>query len=125
MNEKRQWVISSRLDRVIISGGENLDPVRIESATRALADFGEVRVLGIPNARYGQRPVAFIESDEPVPPRAWFAEALSTALTSFEVPDLFLPMPHPEPEEAKPSASRLIALALAHQDAPGDQSRDM
>ncbi len=123
-NEKGQWVIGGRLDRVIISGGENLDPVRIESAIRGLADIEDVRVLGIPDARYGQRPVAFVESAEPIPPRTWFTQALSTVLAPYEVPDLFLRMPRTDPGEAKPSASRLTALALTHQDVSGDQKGD-
>ena len=117
-----RWVIGGRLDRVIISGGENLDPARIESAIHALSNVDEVRVVGIPDARYGQRPVAFIESAESVPHRTWFVDALQSELASFEIPDLFLPMPHADSGDAKLSSAHLIAVAVAHSSGAGNQA---
>lgn len=121
-DEMGRWVIGGRLDRVIISGGENLDPARIESAIHALSNVDEVRVVGIPDARYGQRPVAFIESAESVPHRTWFVDALQSELASFEIPDLFLPMPHADSGDAKLSSAHLIAVAVAHSSGAGNQA---
>lgn len=129
-----QWIVEGRLDRVIISGGENLDPSRIESAILALADKKDVlgksikanvldivgvRVVGTPDDRYGERPVAFIEGSTPMPDQAWFLQALASSLASFEIPDLFLPMPAAEEGEAKPSNARLVQVAIASRKASG------
>lgn len=114
-----RWVITGRLDRIIISGGENMDPARIEKAILALPGVEEVRVVGIPDARYGERPVAFVATSDAVPEKAWFEQALASSLASFEIPDLFLPMPDAEEGEAKPVRSRLVSMAMALRDGSG------
>ncbi len=53
-------VVEGRLDRVFISGGENIDPAVIEQALVALPGVESARVVGIPHAEFGHRPIAFV-----------------------------------------------------------------
>jgi o-succinylbenzoate---CoA ligase len=52
-----------RLDGVIVSGGEKVDPGRIEQVFRRFAPGAEVRVVGIPDADWGQRVIAFVAGE--------------------------------------------------------------
>jgi 2-furoate---CoA ligase len=52
--------VSGRVDDMIISGGENIHPVEVEEVLARLAGVREVAVVGEPDARWGERVVAFI-----------------------------------------------------------------
>ena len=45
---------------MIISGGENVHPVEVEDALARHADVADVAVIGEPDARWGERVVAFV-----------------------------------------------------------------
>jgi 2-furoate---CoA ligase len=45
---------------MMISGGENITPVEIESVISLHPSVGEVAVAGIPDERWGQKVTAFI-----------------------------------------------------------------
>lgn len=105
------WAIEGRMDRVIISGGENLDPARIEHAILSMAGIEECIVVGIPDTRYGQRPIAFVSASDSVPNRDECAAALRTRLASFEIPDAIHPLPPLSAGETKWSRAQLEALA--------------
>ena len=85
-----------RRDDIIISGGENIDPREIEAVLIALPEIADVAVVGRPDPRWGERPVAWMAPADPdqltnPPPidepslRAWCAEHL----TRFKIPDDF------------------------------------
>lgn len=120
-DERGRWTIEGRADRVIISGGENLDPHRIERAICDVEGIHSARVIGVPDPRYGERPVAFIAGPDLIPDRAWFSERLSGVLQSFEIPDLFLPLPKPEEGHLKPSHDLLMRVAARAADATHDE----
>lgn len=51
------------LDRakdVIVSGGENISTVEVEHAVASHPDVLEVAVIGVPDAKWGERPKAFV-----------------------------------------------------------------
>ncbi|GAA4333239.1 AMP-binding protein [Pigmentiphaga soli] len=52
--------VTGRVDDMIISGGENISPVDIESVISLCPGVGEVAVVGLPDERWGQRVVAFV-----------------------------------------------------------------
>ena len=52
--------VTGRVDDMIISGGENISPVDIESVISLCPGVGEVAVAGLSDERWGQRVVAFI-----------------------------------------------------------------
>jgi 2-furoate---CoA ligase len=53
--------VSGRVDDMIISGGENISPVDIESVLSLHPAVDEVAVAGLKDERWGQRVVAFIK----------------------------------------------------------------
>jgi 2-furoate---CoA ligase len=80
--------VSGRVDDMIISGGENIHPIEVEEVLARHPDVRDVAVVGEPDARWGERVVAFI-----VTARADLtAEAVdrycreSTGLASFKRP---------------------------------------
>ena len=52
--------VSGRVDDMIISGGENISPVDIESVISLHPAIDEVTVVGLPDARWGQKVTAFV-----------------------------------------------------------------
>lgn len=99
--------VVGRIDAMFISGGKNIHPERIE---RALCELPFVRaacVVGVPDAKWGMRPVAFVDLSSP-PPRA-LAAILGESLERHLVPDAFLAMPLEESARLKPSRAALAA----------------
>ncbi|MCS0632216.1 AMP-binding protein [Telluria mixta] len=54
--------VSGRVDDMIISGGENISPVDIESVLSLHPAVDEVAVAGLADERWGQRVVAFVKT---------------------------------------------------------------
>jgi 2-furoate---CoA ligase len=52
--------VSGRVDDMIISGGENIHPVEVEEVLARHPQVRDVAVVGEPDARWGERVVAFI-----------------------------------------------------------------
>ena len=53
-------VVEGRVDAVLNSGGAKIDPAEVEAALSSHADVALAVVVGVPDARWGQRPVAFV-----------------------------------------------------------------
>ncbi len=53
--------VLSRRDDLIISGGENVYPAEVEHALREHPDVADAVVVGIPDSRWGEVPLAFVE----------------------------------------------------------------
>ena len=53
--------VTGRVDDMIISGGENISPVDIESVLSFHPAVDEVAVAGLPDERWGQKVVAFVK----------------------------------------------------------------
>lgn len=54
--------VTGRVDDMIISGGENISPVEIESILSLHPAVGEVAVAGVKDDRLGQKVVAFVKA---------------------------------------------------------------
>ncbi|PKN53972.1 MAG: o-succinylbenzoate synthase [Deltaproteobacteria bacterium HGW-Deltaproteobacteria-14] len=84
--------VHGRVDDVFVSGGENVDPAEVEAALEAHPAVALALVAGVPDPRWGARPVAALvardgaarPTDDAV--RAWLGERLS----DFKRPDRFL-----------------------------------
>ena len=53
--------VTGRVDDMIVSGGENVSPVEIESVLSLHPAVAEVAVAGLPDERWGQRITAFVK----------------------------------------------------------------
>jgi 2-furoate---CoA ligase len=61
IDEDGDLFVTGRVDDMIISGGENISPVDIESVLSLHPAVDEVAVAGIKDERWGQRVVAFVK----------------------------------------------------------------
>lgn len=112
LDKSGHLTVHGRLDRVIISGGENLDPVRIERAIQALPGVEKASVVGVPDEKWGERPVAFVAMNDGSPPSPdAIRSALQPVLESYAIPDRFLPFPALAPGQLKIRHADLVAAA--------------
>jgi 2-furoate---CoA ligase len=71
---------------MIISGGENISPVDIESVLSLHPCVEEVAVAGVADERWGQRVVAFVKRNGAVNPEQLDLHCSSSALVNFKRP---------------------------------------
>ncbi len=78
--------VTGRIDDMIISGGENISPVDIESVLSLHPAVDEVAVAGIKDERWGQRVVAFVRRRGEVSADALDAHCRASAMVNFKRP---------------------------------------
>ncbi len=83
--------ITDRKKDMIISGGENIASSEVERAIQMVPEVLDCAVIGVPDERWGERPVAFIvlRSGASLEESALRAHCRSQ-LAGFKVPDSFL-----------------------------------
>lgn len=91
IDEKGCVHVLGRADDMMISGGENIAPRKIEEALLRSNFIDAAAVVGVPHSRWGRRPVAFIVSahSERFVSDVRFRELLQDQLSAFEIPDAF------------------------------------
>jgi O-succinylbenzoic acid--CoA ligase len=60
LNRKGQLFIENRRTDLIITGGENVNPVEIEEILNSFSSIKESAVVGIPDKKWGQKVTAFL-----------------------------------------------------------------
>ena len=83
------YTLRGRRTELIISGGFNIYPREIEDVLLEQPGILEVVVCGVPDARRGELPVAYIVADENFDEAA-VAEACRQSLASFKQPRAFV-----------------------------------
>jgi 2-furoate---CoA ligase len=78
--------VTGRVDDMIISGGENISPVEIESCLSLHAGVSEVAVAGLPDERWGRIVTAFIKRRAPVEAGELDAFCRTSGLAGFKRP---------------------------------------
>lgn len=78
--------VTGRVDDMIISGGENISPVDIESVLSLHPSVDEVAVAGLKDERWGQRVVAFVKTHDAVGADALDAHCRASDLVNFKRP---------------------------------------
>ena len=71
---------------MIITGGENVSPVEIESCLSLHPAVSEVAVVGLPDERWGKVVAAFIRRREEVSPQQLDQFCRSSGLANFKRP---------------------------------------
>lgn len=89
-------VIHGRRDRLIISGGENIQPEPIESMLLEWPGIRRAVVVGKPHPEFGERPVAFLAGDFE---DSEVRQFLSARLERFAIPEKLHPWPNEIPED--------------------------
>jgi len=78
--------VTGRVDDMIISGGENISPVDIESVLSLHPAVDEVAVAGIKDERWGQKVVAFIKRRELIDAAELDMHCRTSDLVNFKRP---------------------------------------
>jgi O-succinylbenzoic acid--CoA ligase len=80
------------MDRMFVSGGENVQPEEIEATLERLDGVERAVVVPVPSEEYGRRPVAFLRTTKPLKP-SQLRHVLTQKLPGFKVPDAFHSLP--------------------------------
>jgi 2-furoate---CoA ligase len=86
MDQDGDLFVTGRMDDMIISGGENISPVDIESVLSLHPSVDEVAVAGLKDERWGQKVVAFVKTHGDVSPEALNEYCQSSDLLNFKRP---------------------------------------
>jgi 2-furoate---CoA ligase len=82
--------VTGRVDDMIITGGENVSPVEIESCLSLHAAVSEVAVVGLPDDRWGKVVAAFIKLRTTVEPDELDAFCRASGLANFKRPRRYI-----------------------------------
>jgi len=82
--------VTGRVDDMIITGGENVSPVEIESCLSLHAAVSEVAVIGMPDERWGKVVAAFIKRRAAIEPEELDAFCRSSGLAGFKRPRRYI-----------------------------------
>jgi 2-furoate---CoA ligase len=80
------FFVTGRVDDMMISGGENVSPVEIESVLSLHPAVSEVAVVGLADARWGQKITAFVSRLEEVAAEDLDAHCQASELANFKRP---------------------------------------
>jgi len=86
LDAARDLFVTGRVDDMIITGGENVSPVEIESCLSLHPAVSEVAVVGLPDARWGKIVAAFIKRRGPVEDEELDRFCRGSGLANFKRP---------------------------------------
>ena len=89
-DEDGDLFVTGRLDDMIISGGENVSPVEVESLLSLHPAVSEVAVVGLPDERWGRAITAFVTPSAPVTAAELDAYCANSSLANFKRPRAFV-----------------------------------
>jgi 2-furoate---CoA ligase len=78
--------VTGRVDDMIITGGENVSPVEIESCLSLHGAVAEVAVVGLPDKRWGKIVAAFVKRRDTVSAEALDEHCRASGLANFKRP---------------------------------------
>ena len=78
--------VTGRVDDMIITGGENVSPVEIESCLSLHPAVSEIAVVGLPDARWGKIVVAFVRRRATIDDAELDAFCRASGLANFKRP---------------------------------------
>ncbi|MCG7495837.1 o-succinylbenzoate--CoA ligase [Vibrio sp. Of7-15] len=84
--------VIGRADNMFISGGENIYPEEIERALLSHPHILQALVFPVPDAEFGERPVAVVEASQDLVPQE-VNQHLQTLIAKFKCPDDYYTWP--------------------------------
>ena len=90
IDESERLHVTGRIDRLVISGGEKIDPYEVEDAVGAISGIEEVLAVGLPDVEWGQKLVVYYTGQELVD----WEERLKEQLVSYKLPKEMLRVDH-------------------------------
>ncbi len=82
--------VTGRVDDMIITGGENVSPVEIESCLSLHEAVSEVAVIGLPDERWGKIVTAFVKRKGPVEPDVLDQFCRASGLANYKRPRRYI-----------------------------------
>lgn len=82
--------VEGRADRIIITGGEKVDPAEVEAALYAIPRIEAALVLGRPHAEWGQQVVALVQTQSTDLSVDFLKAKLCDQLASYKIPKQIL-----------------------------------
>jgi 2-furoate---CoA ligase len=82
--------VTGRVDDMIITGGENVSPVEIESCLSLHTAVSEVAVVGLPDERWGKIVTAFVKCHQAVAAEELDAYCRTSGLANFKRPRRYI-----------------------------------
>ena len=89
-DEQGSLHVLGRRDGFIITGGEKVDPLEVETVLRSTGAFADVAVIGVADAQWGERVVACYPANTGTPDLSRVMPALEGALAPFKRPKAFV-----------------------------------
>jgi 2-furoate---CoA ligase len=89
-DEDGDLYVTGRVDDMIITGGENVSPVEIESCLSLHDAVSEVAVVGLPDERWGKIVTAFVKRRRPIEPDELDRFCRSSGLANFKRPRKYI-----------------------------------
>ena len=86
VDEDGDFFVTGRVDDMMISGGENVSPVEIESVLSLHPGVSEVAVVGLEDERWGQKITAFVSRTGDVSADELDAHCKASELANFKRP---------------------------------------
>ncbi|MBM3872566.1 MAG: AMP-binding protein [Verrucomicrobia bacterium] len=106
--------VQGRRDALIISGGEKIDPVAVETALRATGEFEDVAVIGLPDPDWGATVVACYPAAGGRPDLGAVRRRIEPTLASFRRPKRYVPLATwPRNAQGKLNRAELLRLVRA------------
>ena len=91
VDKNGEFTINGRSDSVIISGGENFSIDLIEKAINKVGKVNRCKVVGVEDEKWGQRTIAFIETDNKSINREYIFEAIKNEIDRKMIPrDIYI-----------------------------------
>ena len=100
LDDEGYLYVLDRRDDLIISGGENVYPAEVEAALLAHPAVAEAGVVGEPDERWGQVPVAYVRPAGDPPDPAELIDHAAGMLARYKVPARVYIVADPLPRNA-------------------------
>lgn len=113
INRKGHLFIENRRTDMIITGGENVNPIEVEEILNSFSSIKESAVVGIPDKKWGQKVTAFLVLSDTNSKlnKEEIEKGLNDALRSFKRPKEFVIISKlPKTETHKIKRSELVRL---------------
>jgi fatty-acyl-CoA synthase len=105
MDEKGNMQLVDRVKDIIISGGLNIWPLDIEAVIGEMEAIAEVAVIGVPDDRFGETPMAIVHPHRPIT-EAEIVAHCNARLADYKVPRFVLISDAPLPRLATGKISK-------------------
>lgn len=103
--------VVGRSDRIIISGGENIDPLEVETAFLDTGMIAEVLAIGWPDPEWGERLIAFCVPNRKTSNAEDIHQRLRANLANYKIPKQTILLPQlPLTSQGKPDRTLIAKL---------------